>query len=78
MDSLNIVILAVGKRMLMHSDRSKVQAERAEIIHQQLARGGIFTRYFDAPCSLRFRLPGCEGGWLRLAAALDQETVCTQ
>jgi hypothetical protein len=78
MDSLNIFILDVGKGTLMHSDRSKVQTERAEIIHQQLARCGILTRYFAAPRSLRFGLPGCEGGWLRLAAALDQETVCTQ
>ena len=54
-----------------------VQTERAEIIHQRLAQCGILTRYFAEPSSLRFGLPCCETDWLRLAAALDQETVCT-
>lgn len=55
-----------------------VQTERAQIIHQRLAQCGIFTRYFAEPCSLRFGLPCCEADWLRLVAALDQETVRTQ
>lgn len=54
-----------------------VQTERAEIMHQRLAQCGILTRYFAEPRSLRFGLPFCETDWLRLAAALNQETVCT-
>ena len=55
-----------------------VQTGRAQTIHQRLAQCGILTRYFAEPSSLRFGLPGSAASWLRLAAALDQETVCTQ
>lgn len=54
-----------------------VQTERVENVHQQLARCGILTRYFAEPSSLRFGLPCREADWQRLAAALNQEMVCT-
>lgn len=39
-------------------------------IHESLARGGILTRLFDSPASLRFGLPGAEQDWERLETAL--------
>jgi cobalamin biosynthesis protein CobC len=39
-------------------------------VHEALARGGILTRLFEAPASLRFGLPGAEPEWQRLEAAL--------
>ena len=47
-----------------------VKTECAEALHQGLAQRGIFTRYFDQPCSLRFGLPGSEQNWQRLVDAL--------
>lgn len=49
-----------------------VKTDRAETIHQQLARRGIFTRLFTKPHSLRFGLPGNEAEWLRLQTALAE------
>ena len=46
----------------------------AAAMHDELARRGILTRYFDHPPSLRFGLPGVETDWRRLAAALAQLT----
>jgi cobalamin biosynthetic protein CobC len=46
------------------------QSERARALHEALARAAILTRYFDAPCSIRFGLPATENDWLRLAEAL--------
>ena len=42
----------------------------AETIHENLARQGILTRFFSAPISLRFGLPGTEIEWGRLNQAL--------
>lgn len=39
-------------------------------IHESLARGGILTRLFDSPASLRFGLPGAQQNWARLEIAL--------
>jgi cobalamin biosynthesis protein CobC len=43
---------------------------QASAIHESLARGGILTRLFERPASLRFGLPGAEQEWERLEAAL--------
>jgi cobalamin biosynthesis protein CobC len=43
---------------------------QASAIHESLARGGILTRLFESPASLRFGLPGAEPEWQRLEAAL--------
>lgn len=44
--------------------------ERAEAVHVALARQGILTRCFSMPASLRFGLPGDDGAFARLDAAL--------
>lgn len=44
--------------------------ERAAALHEALARGGILTRLFDSPASLRFGLPSDDAGFARLDAAL--------
>ncbi len=52
-----------------------VVIDRAESLHEQLARQGLFTRLFaDAP-RLRFGLPGDEPQWQRLDAALSGVTL---
>jgi len=43
---------------------------RAPILHDHLARWGVWTRCFTEPTSLRFGLPGAERQWDRLAGAL--------
>ncbi|MVV48123.1 threonine-phosphate decarboxylase [Pseudomonas sp. PB120] len=45
--------------------------ERAEHLHQFMARRGILLRLFTHNSSLRFGLPGEEADWARLAQALD-------
>jgi cobalamin biosynthetic protein CobC len=50
------------------------RSDQAAALHEALARRGILTRLFDAPPSLRFGLPGDDGQWTRLDAALA-ETV---
>ena len=47
-----------------------VKTTRALAVHKRLVERGILTRYFDAPHSLRFGLPGTENKWERLKAAL--------
>jgi cobalamin biosynthetic protein CobC len=49
-----------------------VPTEQAEVIHQQLAQRGVFTRLFSQPRSVRFGLPGSVAEWDRLGAALKQ------
>lgn len=44
--------------------------ERADVIHEAMARQGILLRRFDAPAALRFGLPGNEGEWERLERGL--------
>jgi cobalamin biosynthetic protein CobC len=44
--------------------------ERAEAVHDALARQGILTRCFHSPASLRFGLPGDDVSFARLDAAL--------
>lgn len=44
---------------------------QADALHDFLARRGILVRRFDQLPLLRFGLPGAEGDWQRLAAALD-------
>ncbi|RAO75655.1 threonine-phosphate decarboxylase CobD [Dyella jiangningensis] len=44
--------------------------ERAEAVHEALARQGVLTRRFVAPASLRFGLPGDEAAFARLDAVL--------
>jgi len=45
--------------------------ERAEELHEFMARRGILLRLFPHNSSLRFGLPGNEADWLRLAGAFD-------
>ncbi len=49
-----------------------VKTDRAEGLHRHLARQGILTRYFAAPQSVRFGLPGAGPEWERLDAALKE------
>ncbi len=44
----------------------------AEMLHQQLAGQGIFSRLFAQPAALRLGLPGTEADWQRLQQALSQ------
>jgi cobalamin biosynthetic protein CobC len=46
--------------------------ERAEGLHEFMARRGILLRLFTHNSSLRFGLPGDEAGWLRLARAFEE------
>ena len=50
----------------------QVECERALSVQNKLAQMGILVRRFDAPPSLRFGLPGEEGEWQRLEAALKE------
>ncbi len=50
-----------------------IRTEQAHALHERLAQQGILTRYFEAPRSLRFGLPGAESEWERLALALQPE-----
>jgi cobalamin biosynthetic protein CobC len=43
-----------------------VATPEASAIHDRLTRGGILTRLFDAPASLRFGLPANERAWAKL------------
>lgn len=45
--------------------------ERAQVLHEFMARRGILLRLFTHNSSLRFGLPGDAADWARLAAALD-------
>lgn len=45
--------------------------ERAEALHEFMARHGILLRLFTHNSSLRFGLPGEEADWSRLALALE-------
>lgn len=45
--------------------------ERAELLHDFMARRGILLRLFIHNSSLRFGLPGDEADWARLESALD-------
>ncbi|MCW3478493.1 threonine-phosphate decarboxylase CobD [Neisseriaceae bacterium JH1-16] len=47
-----------------------LQRPDAQALHEALAHQGILTRYFAAPQSVRFGLPGDGAGWSRLASAL--------
>lgn len=49
-----------------------VRTEHALHLHKALARRGILVRRFEHPASLRFGLPPDEGGWQRLASALEE------
>jgi cobalamin biosynthetic protein CobC len=48
--------------------------ERAEALHEFMARRGILLRLFTQNSSLRFGLPGDEADWTRLTFALDAFT----
>lgn len=49
-----------------------VEHDRAGVLHDRLARHGIWTRIFaDNPHWLRLGLPGSPAAWTRLAAALE-------
>jgi cobalamin biosynthetic protein CobC len=48
--------------------------ERAEALHEFMARRGILLRLFTQNSSLRFGLPGDEADWTRLTVALDAFT----
>lgn len=54
-----------------------VVTAQAARIHDALARGGLLTRLFDSPTSLRFGLPGSEQDWQRLDGALRSLSVST-
>ena len=49
-----------------------LQHPQALRIHQELARKGIWTRYFEQPASLRFGLPATERQWSVLQQALQE------
>ena len=49
-----------------------ISCASAQKLHEALARQGIWTRYFDQPCSIRFGLPGLPQEWQRLETALQQ------
>ncbi len=49
-----------------------VKTPNAKFIHTALARRAILTRFFNAPLSLRFGLPGNEQQWNRLESALHK------
>ena len=49
--------------------------DEAAALKENLARQGIWVRYFDAPPSLRFGLPGSEAAWRRLTAALQKNSA---
>jgi cobalamin biosynthesis protein CobC len=51
---------------------------RAAALHAALAQMGVLTRFFEAPCSLRFGLPGPEQDWQRLESALRRVTAEAQ
>lgn len=48
--------------------------ERAEQLHEFMARRGILLRLFTQTSSLRFGLPGEDADWARLTAALEAFT----
>ncbi|KEX91591.1 threonine-phosphate decarboxylase [Pseudomonas putida] len=48
--------------------------ERAEVLHEFMARRGILLRLFTHNSSLRFGLPGDEADWARLDCAFDAFT----
>lgn len=48
--------------------------ERAEVLHEFMARRGILLRLFTHNSSLRFGLPGGEADWARLDCAFDAFT----
>ena len=48
-----------------------LSTERAELLHDFMARRGILQRLFTHNSSLRYGLPGDEADWARLASALD-------
>lgn len=52
-----------------------LKSERAQDLHELLARQGILTRLFVDPASLRFGLPGNEQAWQRLEAALRHRQI---
>ncbi|WP_246262479.1 threonine-phosphate decarboxylase CobD [Aromatoleum evansii] len=47
---------------------------RAREVHDELAKAGIFTRYFKDHALVRFGLPDSEESWERLTAALGRVT----
>ncbi len=49
-----------------------VKTANAKFIHIALAKRAILTRFFNAPLSLRFGLPGNEQQWNRLESALHK------
>lgn len=49
-----------------------IRTDRAQQLHEALARQGILTRLFTTPASLRFGLPGDEAEWQRLDTALQR------
>lgn len=51
-----------------------IRTDRANELHDALARQGILTRLFNEPASLRFGLPGIEDEWDRLELALGKQT----
>ncbi|MHB8346036.1 MAG: threonine-phosphate decarboxylase CobD [Acidiferrobacterales bacterium] len=51
---------------------SWIMTEQAAVVHEMLARQGILTRYFAAPSSIRFGLPGSETERQRLEDVLGK------
>ncbi len=49
-----------------------IKTDKAAAWHEALARHGILTRYFAAPSSIRFGLPGGETDWQRLENVLGE------
>lgn len=49
-----------------------LKCQQAAVLHDGLARQGIFTRLYSDPASLRFGLPKDELAWQRLTLALAQ------
>ena len=55
-----------------------LSTERAELLHDFMARRGILLRLFTHNSSLRFGLPGDEADWTRLAQAFEAYAEETQ
>lgn len=49
---------------------------QAAILQEQLARRGIWVRYFHSPSSVRLGLPADEADWQRLTKALHEVSPC--
>jgi len=70
-ERLDGLLAAGGHEVLGGTDLFRLVASEGAVLHERLARAGIWTRAFEFdPDILRLGLPGGEADWRRLAAAL--------